>query len=98
MSLNPSAPQFPQPESGAHRAAGRICSGAVYTGIVASPWTALSQTSDMGKEGHVTGPSLRLEQERLDRSWVAVVGNLPENSSQFTVGEVSARVGEKNTP
>lgn len=41
------------------------------------------------------GPSLLLEEEHLDMRWVAVVENLPENSSEFTMGEISARILRK---
>lgn len=56
--------------------------------------------SDLGHgeaKALVTGPSLLLEREHLDMGWVAVVENLPGNSSEFTAGEISARIWrEKN--
>lgn len=55
--------------------------------------------SDLGNgEGRalVTGPILPLGQEHHDMRWVTAVEDLPENSSELTVGEISARIWRKN--
>ena len=67
----------------------------MYTQIVTSTLPTLSLTSEVGKDGlSLMGP-VAARAGTLRMRWVTVVEDLSENSSEFTMGEVSARIWRK---